>query len=311
MVEKKNVGIPPLAIEHDNRHLLDKTEFARESLAYIIQVPEKNIGGFLYTWVNGEHKAGAAVSLFGSGIGEEPIFEVCDGLPVSPEKDFYDWQVGPLKLTLNEPLKTAHLLYSSDKVTVDYHFKANHAAYAYSSHTNGCPQWMAQDRFEQQGFAQGYITVNDKRVDFKGFGLRDHSWGTRDWGVNQHWKWVHAQAGPDVGLHFWSMFALGKSHLCGFVNRNGNMAQIVDVEIDFSCSEGLRPKKLNAKVLDSSGQSMTLVGETYGSFPFKVHDLITLFECPMNLTIDGVSGSGWVEMAWPNDLINYMQDRTV
>ena len=64
----------------------------------MIQVPEKGIGGFLYTWVNGADKAGAAVCLFGSGIGEEPILELCDGIAVRDDMDFFDWKVGELQV---------------------------------------------------------------------------------------------------------------------------------------------------------------------------------------------------------------------
>lgn len=311
MFSHQTSDIAVLANRHDNRHTLDQSEFARESLAFIIQIPESGIGGFLYTWVNGESKAGAALCLFGQVLGPEPIFEIVDGISVSDEMDFFNWKVGNLKLQLQEPLKSALITYKNDKVEVEYQFTANHQAYAYSTHTNGCPSWMADDRFEQQGTIKGFITVGKQRINFDGLSLRDHSWGRRDWAVNQHWKWVHAQAGSDLGLHFWKLFALGREHLCGYVNRDGHLAQVVSVRESFSCTEGLRPKSVTAEITDSAGRITELSAETYGAFPFHVHELITLFECPMNVNIDGVPGNGWMEMMWPNDLIGYMKDRTI
>jgi hypothetical protein len=303
--------IPALALENDNRHQLDKNELARESLAYMIQIPEEGIGGFLYTWVNGTSKAGAAVCLFGPGIGEEPIFEICDGIDVPFDMDFFNWQVGGLKLQLKALLHTASVTYESDTVSVEYHFEGLHPAYAYSTSKDGCPQWIANDRFEQQGNAKGFIKLAHKTVHFDGHAQRDHSWGTRDWGVNQHWKWVHAQAGPDLGVHFWQLFSLGKGTLNGYVYKEGKMAQVVDVDVEFSCKESLKPQALKATVTDSLGRTTELSAANYAEFPFQVHELITLYECPLKLSIDGEQGQGWLEMMWPNDLIGYMKDRTI
>jgi hypothetical protein len=311
MFSHQTSDIAVLAPEHDNRHSLDQSEFARESLAFIIQVPEAGIGGFLYTWVNGAGRAGAALCLFGEALGPEPIFDIADDIPVSAEMDFFNWQVGGLTLQLQAPLQTALVTYQTDAVEVKYQFIANHQAYAYSTHSNGCPQWMADDRFEQQGTIQGFIKSGDKHIPFDGLSLRDHSWGTRDWAVNQHWKWVHVQAGHDLGVHFWKLFALGREHLCGYVNRDGHLAQVVSVCESFSCTEGLRPKSVSAEVTDSAGRVTSLSAETYGTFPFKVHELITLFECPMTATIEGKPGNGWMEMMWPNDLIGSMKDRAI
>jgi len=303
--------VTELALEHDNRHKLDGSELSRESLAFMIEIPEKGIGGFLYTWVNGAGLAGAAACLFGPAIGDTPIFEICDGIPVPDDMDFYDWKVGGLTLQLKEALKTAHVSFKGERVNVEYHFEANHAAYAYSSHDNGCPQWIANDRFEQQGYVTGSVEIDGRLTEMDGYGQRDHSWGTRDWGVNQHWKWVHAQAGDDLAVHFWKLYALGRDHLCGFVNKDGHVAQVVDVDVDFSCYEGLSPKSVTARITDTAGRVTSLDAQTYAAFPFPVHELITMFECPLRLTIDGNEGTGWMEMMWPNDLIGHMKDRPI
>jgi len=303
--------IPALGREHDNRHRLAATDRARESLVYMIQIPEEDIGGFLYTWVNGTGKAGAAVCLFGSGIGEEPIFELCDGIAVPDDMDFHNWQVGGLQVQLKDPLQSVSAFFKSDKVSIEYHFDGLHPAYAYSTHENGCPAWIADDRFEQQGRVQGSVTIGERKLTLDGYGQRDHSWGTRDWGVNQHWKWVHAQAGDELGVHFWELFALGRSHLCGYVNKGGILAQVASVKVKFHCAEGLRPHSLAASIRDSLGRETALEANTYAVFPFHVHELITLFESPLSLNIDGNNGQGWIEMMWPNDLIGYMQARRI
>jgi hypothetical protein len=42
---------------HDNRHKLGTGPLARESMAYMIQIPEEQIGGFIYTWTLLSHKS--------------------------------------------------------------------------------------------------------------------------------------------------------------------------------------------------------------------------------------------------------------
>lgn len=301
---------PMQNIIDDNRHVLDGSELSRESLAYMIQIPDEYIGGFLYTWVNGAGVAGAAVCLFGPGIGDEPIFEHCDGMAVDADMDFYDWRVKGLHVQLKEALKTVHVSYKSEKVNIEYAFEGLQPAYGYNTHPNGCPQWIANNRFEQQGVAQGELMLEGRKILFDGFAQRDHSWGTREWGVNQHWKWLHAQSGPDLGVHFWELFALGEKTLYGYVLKDGHMAQVTEVITTLNYDNSMQTEALSALVIDSTGRRTEVKAEAYGVFPFEVDPMITLFEAPLNLTIDGHKGGGWLESQWPNDLINYMKKKT-
>ena len=309
MFAEIKTDIPALDIVHDNRHQLDGTALSRESLAFLIEIPEENIGGFLYTWVNGAGLAGAAVCLFGEGIGDEPIFEHCDGIAVPADMDFYDWRVNGLSLQIKEALKVLHAQYKSDKLTIDYNFEAVQPAYSYGSHKNGCPQWMATNRFEQQGKLQGTLTFAGRTIEFNGLAQRDHSWGTREWGVNQHWKWLHAQA-EGMGVHFWQLYALGETHICGYVFKDGQMAQVADVKTDFTYNEkNMEPVALKTTVTDDLGRSTDIDAEVYAIYPFHVDPMITLFEAPLKLSIDGNAGGGWLESQWPNDLIKYMTEK--
>ncbi len=309
MFSEITTDFPIQNIQDDNRHILDGSELSRESLAYMIQIPEENIGGFLYTWVNGAGMAGAAVCLFGSGIGDEPIFEHCDGIAVNADMDFYDWRVQGLQVRLKEALKSVHVSYKSKAVSIEYAFEALQPAYGYDTHPSGCPQWIANNRFEQQGTVQGSLSIGQRNILFNGAAQRDHSWGTREWGVNQHWKWLHAQAGSSLGVHFWELYALGEKYLYGFVLKDGHMAQVKEVITNLSYDNSMRTEVLTAVVIDSAGRRTEVKAEAYGVFPFEVDPMITLFEAPLNLTIDGYDGGGWLESLWPNDLINYMKKK--
>lgn len=309
MFPEIKTDIPALDAKHDNRHKLDDSENSRESLAFVFEIPEENVGGFFYTWVNGKGLAGSIACLFGEGIGDTPIFEHCDGIAVPDDMDFNDWRVKGLHLQLKESLKTVQAHYKSDTLEITYDFEALHPAYAYGSHLNGCPQWIADNRFEQQGLAKGMIKIGDRTIEINGASQRDHSWGTREWGVNQHWKWLHAQADSGCCVHFWDLYSLGKAHLCGYVSKDGHMAQIKEVTTDFTYDDNMQPVSLNATVVDELGRTTDVKSTVYGVYPFEVDPMITLFESSVRVTIDGHKGNGWLETQWPSELIEYMSNK--
>lgn len=291
---------------HDSRHFLRDDPHARESLVFMLQLPEQDIAAFVYTWVNGESKAGAAFCAYGPGVGGDPIFEVVDGIPVPREQGFNDWRVGKVHVAHGAALQVADLSYAGENVSLEYHFEASHPAYNYGSNVGGCPDWLADDRFEQAGRVRGVLRLGEREIAFDTMGHRDHSWGTRDWGVAQHWKWLEAQTGPDTSVHFYDIQALGRNILRGYVQRDGEIAEVTAVDVTFQHDDKLRHTGMQAVVLDELGRSTRVTGTTYALFEFPVSPLATLNEGSMTVEIDGVKGVGHVEMCWPKSYLDYI-----
>lgn len=289
---------------HDSRHRLRADPLARESLVFMLQLPEHNLAAFVYTWVNGENKAGAAFCVYGPAMADGPIFELVDGIAVPSDQGFDDWRVGGVKVRHGEPLKTAHVTVEGEKAGLEYAFEAMHAAYNYGANAQGCPSWMADDRFEQSGRVRGTLRIGDRSIPFDTFGHRDHSWGTRDWGVAQHWKWLEAQA-PGLAVHLFEFSALGTNRLVGYVLRDGEVAEVTGAEISFEHDDSLSHTAIQAQVRDSAGRSTTVSGKTFAMFEFKVSPLATLNENSMSVEIEGVKGVGHVEMCWPPEYLAY------
>jgi hypothetical protein len=272
-------------------------------------LPEHDLAAFVYTWVSGESKAGSALCIYGPAVGDEPIFEVVDGLPVPLDHGFDDWRVGGAHVRHGRPLEVADLDYSSDRARLSYHFEAVHPAYNYGSHAEGCPDWVADDRFEQSGRVRGTLQFGGKVIPFDTMGHRDHSWGTRDWGVAQHWKWLEAQAGSDLIVHCWELEFLGERALRGYVQRDGRIAEVTAVRTIFKTDSNLTHTYQESVVEDDAGRSTTVKGTTFASFEFKVSPLATLNECSMLVEIDGRPGVGHVEMCWPKAYLDYIRAR--
>lgn len=297
--------LPVLDPVNDGRHPLRDLPLERESIPYVIALPEHGIAAFVYTWVTKDNLAGSALAAYGPGIGDTPVFEAVDGLPMGPEKNFDDWQVGNLYLSQDLKLKTARFKVSTARVTIDAQYEAVQPAYAYSFHPDGCPAFAATDRLEQAGRVRGTITVDGKALAFDTFCARDHSWGTRDWSQPQHWKWLHAyNAGTQ--LHFWKIEIGGRSVLRGYLNRDGVFAEVADVQVDFSTDARYHQKTVSATVIDSIGRSAKVEGEYFATLIMPPVPTCTLVEGAMRCTIDGVPAVGWTEFMWPTDYLATM-----
>lgn len=308
MVDKAGLESPERRIDprHDGRHVLRADALARESLVFMLQLPEQDVACFVYTWVNGLGKAGSAFVIYGPAVGE-PIVDMCDGIDVSPAAGFDDWQVGRVRVSHGRPFQDAGVqVAAGGRAELDYRFEAVHPAYAYGGHRDGCPGWVAEDRIEQSGKVSGVLTLDGKQIPFETMGHRDHSWGTRDWFFSQHWKWLEAQAGPDLVVHFWQVEALGRTVLRGYVQRDGRLAELEAVDVSFEHDERLAHTSVRALVRDELGRSTEVIGRTFALYPFVVSPLVMLNEGSMVVTIDGHPGVGHVEMCWPTDYLKHV-----
>ena len=296
-----------LGPEHDLRHKLGNESHARESLVFMLQLAEENIAAFIYTWVSGDNKAGAALSVYGSGVGKEPIFEICDGILVPSDMDFDDWHVGDVQVRHRLPLESAEVHYSGQKASIEYQFEAMHPAYNYGSSPEGCPTWMATDRFEQSGRVKGVLRLGERTIPFETFGHRDHSWGTRDWGQVQQSKWLEAQAGPDVALNVFQYMAVGRTGFMGYIQKEGRIEQVTDVRVDFTLDPMFYHTEMAFVIEDAAGRVTTVRTKLFALFEFEVSPLYTLNEGSMIVEIDGEPGVGHVEMGWSKAYLDYLR----
>ncbi len=300
-----NRPIPVLDPVNDGRHKLRDLPLERESIPYVVSLPEHGIGAFIYTWVTKDSLAGSALVAFGPGI-EKPVAEKVDGVKVPLDKNFDDWAVGSVHLKQDLKLQHAEIASKGERMSFECTFDALHPAYAYSSHPDGCPDWAATDRLEQAGRLKGSLTIDGKVFPVDTTCARDHSWGVRDWGVPQHWKWLHAQS-DDTCVHFWDIQARGKNALRGYISRDGVMAEVTRIEVDFTVDDNYAQKTIEAVVHDTAGRKVKVVGEYFGYFPFHPEPSCTLNEAAMKCTVDGKPGRGWSEFMWPTQYLDYLR----
>jgi hypothetical protein len=293
MFDNKVLADASLALEphHDGRHALRAQALARESIPYLLNLPEHGIGLFTYTWVNAASEAGAILAIFGPGVGEQPIVDALPDRPVPAEMNFDDWRLGGLHLSQDLQFGHSHLHWETAKAELTLDFDAIHPPYAYGRDARGCMRYAADDRIEQSGHARGSLKLGGRTITFDTTGHRDHSWGTRDWRAAQHWKWVQAQSGPDTAVHFWIVQAAGRTELRGYVFKHGHFK--------FDYTGALSVERYQARVTDALGRTTALECTVFARFELHPDPGCVLAEHAGSATIDDQPGVSWVEMMWP------------
>lgn len=294
---------------HDDRHELpDGLELQRESVPYVFALPDEGIAGYSYTWVDREGEAGSTFALYGPTVGETPIVASTGGVAVAPDMGFGDWTVGPVTVRHDLRLERADLELVADRAQLRGTFEGLHPAYAYASHPEGCPDYLAADRIEQTGRLRGTLHLDGRAIEVDAFCARDHSWGTRDWKAAQHWKWLHAAA-DDRAVHFWLISARGRTDLRGYVARDGLAAEVVDVDVAFTHDDAYDHRTIDATVRDAEGRTTVVVGEYFTHHPLVPEESTILNEGAMRCTIDGAPGGGWTEFMWPAPYLEHLRTR--
>lgn len=292
---------------HDGRHALSEHPLSRESVPYCVVLPDEQIALFTYTWVNRDSMAGAAFGLWGPGVGDQAMGARLADRPVSRTMGFDGWTIDGFSMRQDLQFRTAQVAWRSDEIFLEFEYEAFHPPYAYSSHAQGCPAYAASDRIEQSGRVRGRLRFRDKDISFDALGHRDHSWGTRDWGALQHYRWLQCQAPGDISVHFWEFYALGRRHVRGYVCKEDLMAEIVDLDFDWVGDEQFNQRSFSATVRDEAGRTTRLDAEVFGVFPLVPDPEFVLNEGAAAITIDGHAGSGWVEMGWPRAYLDHIR----
>lgn len=301
---------PELTVDpiDDGRHALDPAiANDRESIPLLVHLPEEGIAFFTYTWVNAASQAGAAVCLFGPGIGAEQIMIGLPDRPVATDMNFSEWKIESFEMENDLAFGTARFRFADERVSLDFTFEGSHPPYAYGGNAAGCPAYCARNRIEQSGRAHGTITIDGRAIVFDTTGHRDHSWGPRDWTAMQNYRWFQGQAGPDVSVHFWHLNALGQSPLYGYVFKDGLMAEVTGLDFDIAFDDRFRQRRLTATLTDDAGRSTSLEADFYAHGVLVPSADLTLNEAAATILVDGRPGVGWLEHAWPTAYLEHIR----
>jgi hypothetical protein len=192
----------------DLRHRPVAGERTRDSLFWELIMPEEELGLQVYLYLTGSGKAGYNVCVWGPEA--RPLAQHLHQGRIPDHADIDDFSFDGLTLTQPELRKSCVLTYQRDDVRIDFAFTGIHDAFSYYRNPDGLPSWFAVNRIEQTGRVHGALEFAGRRIELDRMGHRDHSWGVRDWGVPQHWKWFVAYTESGRALNGWIWIAKGE-----------------------------------------------------------------------------------------------------
>jgi len=149
--------------------------------------------------------------------------------------------------------------------------------------------------FEQSGKVTGEIQIDGERWQVEGYGVRDKSWGPRDWGANQRKKedskssnsaptfsspanplpfvnWFSMNFGPDSALGG-SCFPHPSGELkgAGWIQRDGKSLGLTDVTIATEYQpNSILHKAVHLRGTIEGGEPIDITGEIINMCPTKV-----------------------------------------
>ena len=281
--------------------------YARESLLLTAPIPEEELLVFLYLWREGGTKWGRFLFVGGPDMGTPLFLSHEDGADYAGG-NLRDFTVGGLHWRQPEALRTAEVEFHGEGLDLQVRFEGIHPPFSWHDNADGCPDWVAHNRFEQSGLTSGSITLGDRHVEFNGVGHRDHSWGSRNWYMLQNWKWMNA-ATPDgsSSLHAMIMSVKGEKLVNGYLYLDGQVSPIVSAEASADLDDKMVHRKVRGRFVDEQGREMILASDYAAGWSMPIQHLL-LNEIGMTASLNGEAAVAHVELGWPADYVRNLTE---
>lgn len=289
------------------RHAPDDSGRMRDSLFWQTILPDQKLGFQAYLYLTSAGKAGFNVVLWGEEKRPLVLELVNDEIPATMDLDALSF--GGLELRKTGFGEPAKVRYKSERVELEFEFTGGHSPFSYHDNPDGLPKWFALNRYEQTGTIRGQIRTADRTVDLSGMAHRDHSWGNRNWGVPQHWKWFCAYT-PDGSrmINGWIWLARGEWGVAGYVVRDGQLSPIATIRQHGTYRDDMSQDTLHAEITDVDGGICVLDLQRFGLVKLPTKDKFgTLIqEAACIGSIDGAAAAGQYETHWQQSYLDHL-----
>jgi hypothetical protein len=294
----------------DRRHRPAPGDRMRDSLFWQLTMPDEQLGMQIYLHLTDRGRTGYNVVVWGEQRAEPLVLKVDTGL-VGDAIDLDAFSFNGLTLLQPELRRSCALRFRSDEVDIDFRFEGIHDAFSYRSNPDGLPEWFALNRFEQTGRVSGSLEFGGRRIEYDRIGHRDHSWGTRDWGVPHHWKWFVAYTESGHAVNGWIWIAYGEWGFAGYVAKNGVTIPVRTIEHHADYDDDMKQRRLEADLVDVAGGVTRLTMDSFGAVRLPTHDPMAtvITEAACVATIDGEPGAGQFETHWSGAYLSHLVER--
>jgi len=128
---------------------------------------------------------------------------------------------------------------------------------------------VAAGHFEQACRVRGSVTLGDTRFDVDGLGLRDRSWGPRDWSVPWGWRWFSMPFSTDFAIGVHTVLFPGREVQAGWVWRDGRTIKMTGFTLD-TTFEGKHHRSLTIEATDAEGRVYKIAGDVGPVIPLQI-----------------------------------------
>jgi hypothetical protein len=238
-------------------------------------------GGFLLYLPNGRVGIQQQNAPAQDGAGELAVA----GLRYERVEAMRTWRMGydgPL-LVVDDPRRLADIeqLFSSEPEFTDAAFDLTFAASGDPHDIEGSPLSRAFGgigHYDQIGSYEGSIRVGPDTFAVRALGVRDHTWGVRDWSAPERWWFFSVNFGPDLAVVASRIVIGGEDLRGGFVWRDGRTVPLRSVEIDSTYEDDAATIAVAARLrlTDADGCDLEIAGEALTLVPVKMEGGATL-----------------------------------
>ena len=119
--------------------------------------------------------------------------------------------------------------------------------------------------------AAGVLEVDGERVPIAGRGMRDHSWGVRDWQAVPYWRWFGIVVDPDNFLMLNNVGTAGRRRdrrRAGDARRRRGRGGDCETESELDPELGCQ-RRFVARATDALGREAVLEGEAVSVAPLR------------------------------------------
>jgi len=286
----------------DLRHDLLGDANAQESILGNVLLPDER----LYVMAHFTMRAsGLTRRMLAAFVGdEEPVFDVASAT-LSSAVDFSDDDIVGMHVAQPERLRTMTLGFEGERIGLSYRFEGLHEAFDFDRCRDGAAPCSAKNRFEQAGRISGRIRLDQRDIPFQTTGQRDHSWGPRHYAGTMHYKWIAAQAGPDLAIQAAQTWYYGRQYLNGSVFRDGLLSPIVDLQVKASYDDRILQKEAEFVFTDQAGRVTRASAQRFAG-AFVPLGLINA-EAAFRFSIENQDGVGVFSQGWQADYLEYLR----
>jgi len=129
---------------------------------------------------------------------------------------------------------------------------------------------FAKGHYEQHIAGRGYIRVGEQHWDLSGFGLRDHSWGPRNWSSIPWYRWLPLSFGEDFAMMVSLVcFPSGLVIPAGMVLRDGVYHDIEAARIEPVWDSNHYQTELSVWLRTEDGEEYELDGKVLSLIPLR------------------------------------------